>query len=899
MSEAAKQSGPIEASPVPASDAVPSKDIAPAGSDAAGASDYDESQITVLEGLAAVRKRPAMYIGGTGVNGLHHLIYELVDNAIDEAMAGYCTKILVKLNADGSCTVLDNGRGIPVGPMKHENPLLNGKPALEVVMTVLHSGGKFDQNAYKVSGGLHGVGVSVVNALAEWMEVTVERDGKVHSMRFERGDVARELSVIGETSKSGTKIEFAPDPDIFPEIIFKLDTLGVRLRELAYLNEGLSIEVLDETSGKEMSFCFDDGIKQFVRHLAGGADPIHRDVITLKAEDPEQGLACDIALQYSDSYNENILAFANNIKNIDGGMHMSAFKSALTRVANNYAKKNNLVKGSVIPSGDDWREGLTAIISVKVPNPQFESQTKVRLLNPEVETFVQQTVNEQLRNFLDENPADAKKIVQRGVNAAQAREAARKARDLARKSVMSTGGLPGKLWDCSSKSAEGTEIYLVEGDSAGGSAKQGRDSRTQAILPLKGKILNVEKARIDKMLSHDEIAHIIKAMGCGIGKDEFDVSKRRYDKLIIMTDADVDGSHIRTLLLTFLFRHMRPLIEEGRVYIAQPPLYLLKRGKKEQYVLNESVMNSMLTDLGLDDTTLLIRDISDGDGANIDASKVDDKPEREINGAELRNLLEILDGIDQNRQVLERRGIDFKHIALEESDKDGPLPTIFAEIHSSDAQVAKRRFFHDEAALTAFRNELTEKHERVDLIEARHIEVARSNNGNGDDDSEALSDTYIVRHELSECRILDSLIKKLTDMQIDIADYFKAREQLVTGELTPARYLLKQGESNPNELNNLADVLGGVRRLGTSGITLKRFKGLGEMNAEELWETTMDRSKRTLRRVTITDDPDDAEQLALDSQEADRMFHVLMGDSVEERRRFIEENAINAQNLDV
>ncbi|MCB9850460.1 MAG: DNA gyrase subunit B, partial [Phycisphaerales bacterium] len=835
-------------------------------------SDYDESQITVLEGLAAVRKRPAMYIGGTGINGLHHLIYEVVDNCIDEAMAGFCTSIMVKLNADGSCTVVDDGRGIPVGPMKHENPTLNGKPALEIVMTVLHSGGKFDHNAYKVSGGLHGVGVSVVNALSSWLEVEVMREGKIHTMRFERGDLKRGLQVTGETKQTGTRIEFAPDPEIFPEIAFRLDTLAPRLRELAYLNDGLRIRLVEEATGKEQEFCFDNGIKQFVQYLAGGEDPIHRDVISFRNADEEQGLACDIAMQYSDNYTENIIAFANNIKNIDGGMHLSAFKSAITRVANNYAKNNNMLKGSVVPSGDDWREGLTAVISVKVPNPQFESQTKVRLLNPEVETFVQQTVNEQFRNFLEENPADAKRIVQKGISSAQAREAARKARDLARKSVMSSGGLPGKLWDCQSKSKDDTELYLVEGDSAGGSAKQGRDSVTQAILPLKGKILNVEKARIDKMLSHEEITNIISALGCGVGKDDFDVEKRRYDKLIIMTDADVDGSHIRTLLLTFLFRHMRALVEEGRVYIAQPPLYLLKKGKHEEYVLNERVMNAKLSELGLRDTVLIVRDNESGS-------------QREVAADALATLVGLLEGVEYHGRVLSRRGVDFEDIVCSHRAKTGRLPQILAEVHGAEEGKTLRMFFDDEEALANYRRELLSAgHERVDVIESRHFGLARGasgNGANGDGMAEEHSSCFIVRHELSECRRLGELIAQLEQQDMPVEDFFLKREELVTGELPPAKYLLRQGDADPVELDNLADVLGGIRKLGSAGLMIKRFKGLGEMNAEELWETTMDKSKRTLLRVTLTDDPDDAEQLALDAQEADRMFHVLMGDSVE------------------
>jgi DNA gyrase subunit B len=549
-----------------------------------------------------------------------------------------------------------------------------------------------------------------------------------------------------------------------------------------------------------------------------------------------------------------------------------------------------MLKGTMVPTGDDWREGLTAVISVKVPNPQFESQTKVRLLNPEVETFVQQTVNEQFRDFLEENPTDAKRIVQKGISSAQAREAARKARDLARKSVMSSGGLPGKLWDCQSKSADNTELYLVEGDSAGGSAKQGRDAVTQAILPLKGKILNVEKARIDKMLGHEEITNIISAVGCGVGKDDFDVTKRRYDKLIIMTDADVDGSHIRTLLLTFLFRHMRPLIEEGRVYIAQPPLYLLKKGKREEYVLNERVMNTKLSEMGLRETVLEIHDPESGDV-------------REILTEALGALARVLEGIEYNGRVLSRRGVNFENMVCHHRSADGKLPMILAEVHGSSDGKTERRFFRDEAELAVYRAELMKAgHERVDIIESQHFSVVMGGNGHtSSDNGEAseVSTCFIVRHELSECRLLTDLLKQLENSDMPVEDLFLKREELITGELPPAKYRLRQGERDAMELSNLTEVLNGVRKLGSEGLMIKRFKGLGEMNADELWETTMDASRRVLLRVTITDDPDDAAQMALDAQEADRMFHVLMGDSVEERRRFIEENAINARNLDV
>ncbi|RPH35009.1 MAG: DNA topoisomerase IV subunit B, partial [Planctomycetota bacterium] len=466
---------------------------------------YDESSIRVLEGLEAVRKRPAMYIGDTAATGLHHLVYEVVDNAIDEAMAGFCTEISVTLGADGTCTVRDNGRGIPVGPMSHPDPKINGKPAVEVAMTVLHAGGKFDRASYKVSGGLHGVGVSVVNALSEVLQVQVAREGKVHEMTFRRGQTASPLKVIGEAEHTGTRVKFKPDPEVFPECTFKYDVLVNRMRELAYLNDGVRIKIADARTGQEESFLFHDGLKEFVRHINEGKEPIHRLVIPIHAEDPDNRLVCDIAMQWNEGYSENVSCFANNIRNIDGGTHLVGFRSALTRTMNAYARKENLIKGNLSTTGEDFREGLTAIVSVKVPEPQFEAQTKVRLMNPEIESFVERTVNEQFGNFLEENPADAKRIILKGVQAAQAREAARKARDLTRKSALDSGGMPGKLWDCRSKDADSTELFLVEGQSAGGSAKGGRDAVFQAILPLKGKILNVEKARIDKMLGHEEI----------------------------------------------------------------------------------------------------------------------------------------------------------------------------------------------------------------------------------------------------------------------------------------------------------------------------------------------------------------------------------------------------------
>jgi DNA gyrase subunit B len=644
---------------------------------------------------------------------------------------------------------------------------------------------------------------------------------------------------------------------------------------LAYLNNSVEITIRDERTTTEDVFLFTDGLREFVRHMNEGKEPLHPNVIPIHAEDPENRLVVDVALQWNDGYNENVSCFANNIRNIDGGTHLSGFRAALTRTMNNYARKENLVKGNLVTQGEDFREGLTAIISVKVPEPQFEAQTKVRLMNPEVESFVTQVINEQFSNFLEENPAEAKRIVSKGVQAAQAREAARKARELTRKSALSSGGMPSKLWDCRTKEPDAGELFIVEGQSAGGSAKTGRDSMFQAILPLKGKILNVEKARIDKMLAHEEIQTLIVAVGCGIGADEFDVTKRRYGKIVVMCDADVDGSHIRTLLLTFFFRHMLPLVEQGHIYVAQPPLYLLKKGKRSEYVRNDSILNRRLTEWGLDDTRLIIRDQAQ---------------ERHISAQQLADLYGLVDSLVQKSRLLRRRGIEMRDLILRHADEKGRLPIYRAMVYRPDQLEPIEYYGYSDEDFKKLALEERTWGGEVEIIDAGSG-LAPTTNG--------AKEHRIIRIDLADSRNLQETAGRLKEIGLSMEDFYAERVENVDGTLPPARFLVQHGENPPVELDNLQDLVEAVRKIGGAGAEVRRFKGLGEMNAEQLWATTMDPAARSLLKVVISEDGDDVEQVAVDAEEANRIFSILMGDDVEARRHFIEANASLVKNLDI
>ena len=819
---------------------------------------YDASKIKILGGLEAVRKRPDMYIGDRGTGGLHHLVHEVLDNSIDESMAGFCDKITVQVNADGSCTVEDNGRGIPVEEHKEAK-----KSALEVVLCTLHAGGKFDRDSYKVAGGLHGVGVSVVNALSEWLEADVYRDGRHFHFECRRGIAKGSVRDIGPTTKQGTAVSFMPDEEIFGDIEFQFDTLVKRIREMAYLNASLQITFKDERVHKKEVFKFDEGVRAFIKHLNEGKEVIHKDVIYLSKEDTQQLMSCEVAMQYNTGYAENVLVFANNIRNIDGGTHLSGYKTALTRTMNYYARANNLLKEGEAASGEDFREGLTAVVAVKLAEPQFEAQTKVRLTNPEVGSFVETVVNEQLGHYLEEHPAEAKRVLYKAIQAAAAREAARKARELTRrKGALGSSNLPGKLWDCASREKHGTELFIVEGDSAGGSAKAGRDKNIQAILPLKGKILNVEKARLEKVLAHEEIRTLISALGTGIGADEFDIEKCRYGKIILMTDADIDGAHIRTLLLTFIFRQMPDLFNRQMIYIAQPPLYEFraKGQKKSEYVLTESVMHKRLIDRGLQGTELIIRDGAGpaSPSAKAEAGKKDIKGQK-ITDAKLAELVKILVDMDRCIAVLNRRGIKFDEFLQNVNGKTLPMYRIRSE--------GRDDFYHDK----------DDFEKRVDELKERTRK-----------DAQAETEEAVVAEELHEVGRINELAKKLKhDFDLDLRDYLLKSEKAVSGEAIATKFQLNK-DNESFDAASLGDISACIRKIGGEGVEIKHFKGLGEMNAEQLWETTMNPATRTLLSVKLDD-----------AGEADRLFSILMGEDVEQRRNFIRDHALEVQFLDI
>lgn len=787
---------------------------------------YRAEDIKILKGLDGVRMRPAMYIGSTGIEGLHHLLYEVVDNSVDESLAGFCKNIEVILHHDGSATVIDDGRGIPTAPHPGDP---EGRSAAEVALTELHAGGKFESKAYKISGGLHGVGVSVVNALSEWLEVEIKQNGQVYQQRYERGKPVTPLTVVGKTKGRGTKVTFKPDPEIFEVTDFSFDILSQRLRELAFLNSGLRISIHDERTDKTQEFLYKGGIVSFVEHLNKNKTPLHPKPIYVSGQ--RDDITVEIALQYNDGYAETIYTFANNINTREGGTHLVGFKSALTRTANNYGTSSGILKnGKEVISGEDIREGLTAVISVKLPNPQFEGQTKMKLGNSEVKGIVESIVNDALSTYFEENPSVAKKIIEKAIQAARAREAARKARELTRrKGALEDTGLPGKLADCSEKDPAQSELFIVEGDSAGGSAKQGRDRRFQAILPLRGKILNVEKSRFDKMLTSEEIRVLITALGTGIGPDDFDISKIRYHKVILMTDADVDGAHIRTLLLTFFYRQMPDVIERGHLYIAQPPLYKVKRGKTERYIQSEAELQNMLLELASEEISLFVKG-------------------NEVKGKAIIPHLKKIISYEKLLDWFSRRRKDplILRLLLREGVNKGVLK--------------------DREAL-------------MNLVEKIKTEIPDIKVGEVYDDEEHEGFGVELRRQNYKLRI---------DIGLLLSPEYRELEALygVIKDLgMPLRLVTREGEREVADTSGLISLVFEIAR---KGLSIQRYKGLGEMNPQQLWETTMDPEKRTLLQVSIED-----------SVQADEIFSILMGDQVEPRKEFIIKHALEARNIDV